>query len=163
MPFSKLGLAPSLYAPRGDGLRAAHTGPGRIDSSRLERDRSLARAQTGTGKTAAFALPMIERLLLRGQRPKRRGPLGLVLVPTRELAVQVHGAFATYGAPARLRDVESTQSLGTFYIGRCTVVLRRRNHLPNDAFHPNAQLAFKLSFVSGMHLALSPTLKWVFS
>jgi ATP-dependent RNA helicase RhlE len=63
----------------------------------------LARAETGTGKTAAFALPMIDRLLLRQRRANPRGPLGLVLVPTRELAVQVHRAIATYGAPVRLR------------------------------------------------------------
>jgi ATP-dependent RNA helicase RhlE len=63
----------------------------------------LARAQTGTGKTAAFALPMIERLLLRDRRAKTRAPLGLVLVPTRELAIQVQRALATYGAAVRLR------------------------------------------------------------
>jgi ATP-dependent RNA helicase RhlE len=63
----------------------------------------LARAQTGTGKTAAFALPMIERLLLRERRAKTRAPLGLVLVPTRELAIQVQRALATYGAAVHLR------------------------------------------------------------
>jgi ATP-dependent RNA helicase RhlE len=63
----------------------------------------LARAQTGTGKTAAFGLPMIERLFLRGHRARTRGPRGLVLVPTRELALQVRGALATYGAPVQLR------------------------------------------------------------
>jgi ATP-dependent RNA helicase RhlE len=62
----------------------------------------LARAQTGTGKTAAFALPMIQRLL-RERRAKTRAPLGLVLVPTRELAVQVQRALAGYGAAVRLR------------------------------------------------------------
>ena len=60
-------------------------------------------AQTGTGKTAAFALPMIDRLLARGRRSKTRGPIGLILVPTRELAVQVHQAFTVYGAPLRVR------------------------------------------------------------
>jgi ATP-dependent RNA helicase RhlE len=63
----------------------------------------LARAQTGTGKTAAFALPMIQRLLMEGRRTKTRAPLGLVLVPTRELAVQVQRSLATYGAAVRLR------------------------------------------------------------
>ena len=64
----------------------------------------LARAQTGTGKTAAFALPMIDHLLPVGKASARtRAPRGLVLVPTRELAQQVHQAFRTYGAPARLR------------------------------------------------------------
>jgi ATP-dependent RNA helicase RhlE len=63
----------------------------------------LARAQTGTGKTAAFALPMIDRLVARRRRSSARGPLGLVLVPTRELALQVHRALETYGAPVHLR------------------------------------------------------------
>ena len=64
----------------------------------------LARAQTGTGKTAAFGLPMIDRLLVRGGAPAgRRKPRGLVLVPTRELALQVHKSLATYGVPANLR------------------------------------------------------------
>ena len=64
----------------------------------------LARARTGTGKTGAFGLPMIDRLLVRNRRPPiARAPRGLVLVPTRELAMQVDRALATYGAPVRLR------------------------------------------------------------
>jgi ATP-dependent RNA helicase RhlE len=63
----------------------------------------LARAQTGTGKTAAFGLPMIERLLVRGRRAAHGSPRGLVLVPTRELALQVHRALSGYGAPVGLR------------------------------------------------------------
>jgi ATP-dependent RNA helicase RhlE len=59
----------------------------------------MAGAETGTGKTAAFALPTIERLLLKGG--PRRGtpgkPRSLVLVPTRELAAQVHQSFRDYG------------------------------------------------------------------
>ena len=62
----------------------------------------LARAHTGTGKTAAFGLPMIERLLTRGAGALHPIPRGLVLVPTRELAVQVHQALAAYAAPTRL-------------------------------------------------------------
>ncbi len=64
----------------------------------------IARAQTGTGKTAAFALPMIDRLLVRAERARTpRKPRGLVLVPTRELAVQVARALTVYGAPAQVR------------------------------------------------------------
>jgi superfamily II DNA/RNA helicase len=52
-------------------------------------------AQTGTGKTAAFTLPMID-ILAAGQ-PKARMPRSLILEPTRELAAQVAENFATYG------------------------------------------------------------------
>ncbi len=55
----------------------------------------LAQAATGTGKTAAFALPMLHRLATEG-RPKK-SPFGLVLVPTRELAMQVADAVHRYG------------------------------------------------------------------
>jgi ATP-dependent RNA helicase RhlE len=63
----------------------------------------LARAQTGTGKTAAFGLPIIDRLSRLDSGAGRRTPRCLVLVPTRELAVQVHQALAGYAAPTRLR------------------------------------------------------------
>jgi len=53
-------------------------------------------AQTGTGKTAAFALPMLQRLAERTPA-KRRRPRGLVLAPTRELAAQIADSFRTYG------------------------------------------------------------------
>jgi ATP-dependent RNA helicase RhlE len=63
----------------------------------------LARAQTGTGKTAAFGLPMIERIVAQRKGGRPRLPRGLVLVPTRELAAQVHRSLSTYGAPAQMR------------------------------------------------------------
>jgi ATP-dependent RNA helicase RhlE len=63
----------------------------------------LAQAQTGTGKTAAFGLPIIERLLSADAAGDRRAPRALVLVPTRELAVQVHHALSGYAAATPLR------------------------------------------------------------
>jgi ATP-dependent RNA helicase RhlE len=66
----------------------------------LNGDDLLARAHTGTGKTAAFGLPIIERLVKPGVT---RAPRALVLVPTRELAVQVHKALSAYAAHTRLR------------------------------------------------------------
>ncbi|HEX4405868.1 MAG TPA: DEAD/DEAH box helicase [Polyangia bacterium] len=54
-------------------------------------------AQTGTGKTAAFALPILDRLSRTARRPGSRGPRALVLTPTRELALQINEGFATYG------------------------------------------------------------------
>ena len=53
----------------------------------------LGQAQTGTGKTAAFALPALERIDLSGREPQV-----LVLVPTRELALQVAEAFQRYAS-----------------------------------------------------------------
>jgi ATP-dependent RNA helicase DeaD len=55
----------------------------------------LAQAATGTGKTAAFALPMLHRLF-EGKAAPRRGVRGLILVPTRELAMQVSEAVHKY-------------------------------------------------------------------
>ena len=54
-------------------------------------------AQTGTGKTAAFALPILHRLSLSDRRPPRRGCRVLVLSPTRELANQIAESFSDYG------------------------------------------------------------------
>jgi ATP-dependent RNA helicase RhlE len=58
----------------------------------------LGLAQTGTGKTAAFALPILQRLHANGVRPQGRRPIRvLVLTPTRELASQIGDSFRTYG------------------------------------------------------------------
>lgn len=59
-------------------------------------------AQTGTGKTAAFALPIIERLLAEGRGPVRKGCRALVLAPTRELATQIAKSFQTYARFTKL-------------------------------------------------------------
>jgi ATP-dependent RNA helicase RhlE len=59
-------------------------------------------AQTGTGKTAAFALPILQRLAAV-PRPAAKGPRCLVLCPTRELATQIHQDFSTYGRHLPLR------------------------------------------------------------
>lgn len=62
-------------------------------------------AQTGTGKTAAFALPILNRLGKENQRSQPNRPLVLVLAPTRELAIQIGDSFATYGSHLKLRHV----------------------------------------------------------
>ena len=62
----------------------------------------LAGAQTGTGKTAAFTLPLLQRLQSGGRR--RQAPRALVLTPTRELAAQVGESIETYGANCPLRS-----------------------------------------------------------
>lgn len=60
-------------------------------------------AQTGTGKTAAFALPILHRLAQQKRHLERRQVRVLVLTPTRELAVQIHESFNTYGKHLRLK------------------------------------------------------------
>ncbi|MDZ4676416.1 MAG: DEAD/DEAH box helicase [Oligoflexia bacterium] len=60
-------------------------------------------AQTGTGKTAAFALPILNRLVKFDRRADKRQTRVLVLTPTRELAIQIHDSFKTYGKHLRLR------------------------------------------------------------
>jgi len=59
-------------------------------------------AQTGTGKTAAFALPILQRLALSQRRSKPRSARCLVLTPTRELAQQIAQSFRDYGRYLRL-------------------------------------------------------------
>lgn len=54
-------------------------------------------AQTGTGKTAAFALPILQRLAEKQKTPKPKSMHALILTPTRELAVQISDSFRTYG------------------------------------------------------------------
>jgi ATP-dependent RNA helicase RhlE len=103
MSFSNLGLTPSICLPL---ARLGYEQPTPIQiraiPAVLAGTDLLARAQTGTGKTAAFGLPMIERITAR-RGGRSRLPRGLVLVPTRELAAQVHRSLVTYGAPAQIR------------------------------------------------------------
>ncbi|TQV75851.1 DEAD/DEAH box helicase [Denitrobaculum tricleocarpae] len=60
-------------------------------------------AQTGTGKTAAFALPLLQRLSESDQRAPARGTRALILAPTRELAIQIGEGIETYGTHLKLR------------------------------------------------------------
>ena len=72
----------------------------------------LAEAPTGTGKTAAFAIPIVQRLGTRARRDGR--PVAIVLTPTRELAIQVAEAIHRYGKPygVRVLPVYGGQAIG---------------------------------------------------
>ena len=59
-------------------------------------------AQTGTGKTAAFALPILQRLALQNRRVAPKKPRVLILTPTRELAIQIFESFKAYGKHLRI-------------------------------------------------------------
>ncbi len=63
----------------------------------------MAAAQTGTGKTAGFALPLLQRLTMEGPQVASNSVRALVLVPTRELAEQVFESFREYGLHLPLR------------------------------------------------------------
>ena len=78
-------------------------------------------AQTGTGKTAAFALPMLERLAQKTERAARGTCRALILTPTRELAAQIAESFKTYG-----RNTKVTRAVvyGGVSIGKQIEILR---------------------------------------
>ncbi|MBP9681911.1 MAG: DEAD/DEAH box helicase [Bacteriovorax sp.] len=69
----------------------------------LEGKDLLGCAQTGTGKTAAFALPILHRLVESNKKAPSKHARVLVLTPTRELAIQVHESFITYGKNLNLK------------------------------------------------------------
>ncbi len=60
-------------------------------------------AQTGTGKTAAFALPLLQRLAAHPKRLENKRPRVLILTPTRELAIQIEESFRVYGKHMKMK------------------------------------------------------------
>jgi ATP-dependent RNA helicase RhlE len=64
----------------------------------------MANAQTGTGKTAAFGLPLLQNLTLRNAPPAPKSAQALILVPTRELALQVHASLTGFARYLKLRQ-----------------------------------------------------------
>jgi ATP-dependent RNA helicase RhlE len=117
MPFSKLDLSPKVL----EGVRAAgYTDPTPIQLRAIPLVLSgrdlIGCAQTGTGKTAAFALPILSRL---GQHGALRS---LVLEPTRELAAQVETAIRDYG---RFTNLRTTVVFGGTGYGRQDETLRK--------------------------------------
>src|SRR5271167_788104 len=101
MGFSQLGLSPEVLQAVSD---AGYTTPTPIQEQAIphvQRGRDvLGCAQTGTGKTASFVLPMID--MLAAGRARARMPRSLILEPTRELATQVAASFELYGKHHRL-------------------------------------------------------------
>ncbi len=100
--FSDLGLAPSLL----DALSAiGYETPTPIQSQAipivLEGHDLLGIAQTGTGKTAAFCLPLLQKIIANNQRPAPKHTHALILTPTRELAIQIHENLCEYGSQLR--------------------------------------------------------------
>jgi ATP-dependent RNA helicase RhlE len=98
MLFSELGLIPPLErAVAGEGYVEPTPIQARAIPYVLAGRDLLGLAQTGTGKTAAFALPILQRLANKTPGGRPRPIRCLVLTPTRELAAQIQDSFATYG------------------------------------------------------------------
>ena len=102
--FSDLGLAePILRAVRHEGY--THPTPIQTEAipAMLEGRDLVGIAQTGTGKTASFVLPLLHAIAQRGARPEPKTCSTLILVPTRELAAQVAESARAYGRFMRPR------------------------------------------------------------
>ena len=151
--FTSLGLSPSLVATL-SGLGYEEPTPVQREAIPLiasGRD-LLAQASTGTGKTAAFALPMIQRLV---DEDEARGSIrGVVLVPTRELAMQVSEAIHKYargtgmnvvplygGASMQqqIRSLSRRADIAVATPGRALDHLRRKDPDARPGAHPRAR------------------------
>lgn len=114
MSFQSLGLSPALLRPL---VEQGYTAPTPIQERAIPLALAghdlLAGAQTGTGKTAAFGLPLLQRLMTGGQA-RARLPRALVLAPTRELAVQVHDSLKAYARqlPLQLAAIYGGAGMG---------------------------------------------------
>jgi ATP-dependent RNA helicase RhlE len=102
--FSELSLRPELQQAIAD---QGYTTPTPIQAQAIPlllsgRD-LLGIAQTGTGKTAAFTLPILQKLADAGVKTRPSQPRALILTPTRELAIQIDDSVKNYGAHLRLK------------------------------------------------------------
>jgi ATP-dependent RNA helicase RhlE len=122
MPFEEIGLSDPLVKGI---LATGYTAPTEIQAkaipSAIEGKDIIGCAQTGTGKTAAFVLPMLNRLS-HENRPKQKSPRALILTPTRELAGQIEKAIQRYG---RYLDLKTLAVYGGVDIQAQTRKLRQ--------------------------------------
>jgi ATP-dependent RNA helicase RhlE len=104
LSFHQLGLSPRILEAIGE---AGYTSPTPIQSQAIPKVLSgsdlIGIAQTGTGKTAAFVLPILERLLADDARANRHDPRVLILAPTRELAAQIDESVRLLARGSNLR------------------------------------------------------------
>ncbi|MEE2902049.1 MAG: DEAD/DEAH box helicase [Myxococcota bacterium] len=91
-------LIPEIqYALHGEGYEKPTPIQSQAIPPQLEGKDILGSAQTGTGKTAAFTIPILQQLSVDYRRSHKRRPKVLILAPTRELAAQIGDSIATYG------------------------------------------------------------------
>jgi ATP-dependent RNA helicase RhlE len=104
--FESFGLAPPILAAL---KNAGFNAPTPIQAGALPAGLAgkdvLGTAQTGTGKTAAFALPILQQMAAAPMRPRRFAARALILSPTRELAVQIEQEFRKFGTGLGLNTV----------------------------------------------------------
>ncbi|MBN2138208.1 MAG: DEAD/DEAH box helicase [Sedimentisphaerales bacterium] len=123
MPFKTFGLSDPLV----QGILATgYTAPTEIQSHAIPAvlggSDVVGCAQTGTGKTAAFVLPILDRLSHERAGRRRRTVRSLILTPTRELAVQIERAILGYG---RFTDLKALAVYGGVSINNQIAALRR--------------------------------------
>lgn len=122
MPFKQIGLSDPLVKGI---LATGYTAPTEIQAqaipSAIDGKDIIGCAQTGTGKTAAFVLPTLNRLS-HEKKPKNNSPRSLILTPTRELAVQIETAILGYG---RYLDIKTLAVYGGVDIRRQIKKLRK--------------------------------------
>lgn len=120
--FTDLALsAPLLRALTAEGYETPTPIQAKAIPLVLEGRDVIGAAQTGTGKTAAFALPILQHLAKDASRPAPGTARALILSPTRELASQIEESFRTYG---KFLKLTSTVVFGGVSIGRQKMVMR---------------------------------------
>ncbi len=122
MPFTVMGLTdPLVQGILATGYNAPTEIQAQAIPAAVEGKDIIGCAQTGTGKTAAFVLPILNRIE-HSVKPKRRRVKALILTPTRELAVQIDKSVTGYG---RFLDIQSTAVYGGVPIQSQFKTLRR--------------------------------------
>ena len=124
MQFKELGIIKPILKALSD---ENYTEPTTIQEKAipliLKRNDVLGSAQTGTGKTAAFAIPILQHLFFERQHNKgRRKIRSLVITPTRELAIQIGESFSTYG---KYTGITNTVIFGGVTQGSQTSALKK--------------------------------------
>jgi ATP-dependent RNA helicase RhlE len=147
MSFQYLGLRPELLQAVSE---QNYTEPTPIQQKAipliLHGKDVLATAQTGTGKTASFTLPLLQRLMDSSQ-PTRKAPSirAVILTPTRELAIQVHESVNTYGKHCGLQAAVVVGGASINQQSRqlrkgCDIVIATPGRLLDHVFQKNANL-----------------------
>jgi ATP-dependent RNA helicase RhlE len=124
MSFADLGMSPALIRSLEERNHVSPT-PIQLEAipAILRGNDVWAQAQTGSGKTAAFALPLLQHLSEKSNPTERRTPT-LVLVPTRELAAQVSASFTHYGKHLFSPPAKITTAAGGVSINPQMMALR---------------------------------------